>query len=126
MRPKLSPLISEVIPSLTNPNAHSYDEREVTEREFNPYPNPGAETATLGAQLGRLHRELSRVRRAYADLVAACRAALLAYQEGEQDPWWYLRDQLPTPPPGHPLHHHQDQGQVVGHDRDADGVGGGW
>jgi len=115
---------------LTDRDAHPYDEREVTEREFNPYPNPGAETAALGAQLGRLHRELSRVRRAYADLVAACRAALLAYQEGEQDPWWYLRDELPAPPPGHPLHHDQDPNQDQNHDDDqdpdTDGVGGGW
>ena len=107
---------------MTNRNAYPYDEREVTEREFNPYPNPDAETVALGAQLGRLHRELIRVRRAYTNLVAACRAALLAAQEGEQDPWWYLRDELPAPPPGHPLRHDQDHDR----DRDADGVGGGW
>ena len=93
--------------ALTNCDAHSYDDSEVTEHEFNPYPNPAAEAATLGAQLGAF-------RRAYANLVAACRAALLAQRDGEADPWAYLRDELPEPPPGHPLHPHSDTGNRVG------------
>ena len=115
---------------MTDRNAYPHDDREVTEREFNPYPNPDAETAALGAQLAQLHREHTRVRQAYTNLVAACRAALLAAAEGEQDPWWYLRDELPPPPPGHPLHHQhdegQDHGQADGRDRDHGRVGGGW
>jgi len=88
---------------VTDAENQPLDNCEVTEHEFNPYPNPAVEAATLGAQLGAF-------RRAYANLVAACRAALLAQRDGEADPWAYLRDELPEPPPGHPLHpDHDDQ-----------------
>lgn len=50
--------------------------------------------------------EVERLRLAYADLVAACRAGLLA--ELERDPaagsgWDYVADELPPAPAGHPL-----------------------
>ena len=57
----------------------------------------------LQHEIARLRVRLWYVRRAYADLLAACRAALLAHGEGEADPWWYLRDELPPAPHGHPL-----------------------
>lgn len=62
------------------------------------------------AELGEVYREvehldgmLRRTRRVYADLVAACRAALAADADGEPDPLSYVRDELPDAPPGHPL-----------------------
>jgi hypothetical protein len=50
--------------------------------------------------------ELVVLRRVYADLVAACRAGLLARRDGETDAacWSYVTSELPSPPPGHPLH----------------------
>lgn len=50
--------------------------------------------------------ELVQVRRAHADLVAACRAGLVARQDGELDEsaWRYITDELPPAPLGHPLH----------------------
>ncbi|MCW6008227.1 hypothetical protein K1W54_27330 [Micromonospora sp. CPCC 205371] len=62
-----------------------------------------AELADLAARVDRLETILAAYRRVYADLVAACRAALTAHADGEPDPLWYLRDQLPVVPPGHPL-----------------------
>ncbi len=59
-------------------------------------------TAGLPALLadhGRLTRSLTDVRRAYADLLAAARAALSAQADGESDPWWYLRDELAASQP---------------------------
>ncbi|WP_173056120.1 hypothetical protein [Phytohabitans houttuyneae] len=78
------------------------------EREFNPFPTPDAATAALGAQLGQLRRELARVQQAYANLVAACQAALTARHDGEPDPWWFIEDELPPTPPGHPLNTDSD------------------
>jgi hypothetical protein len=57
----------------------------------------------LRAKIHRLEILLRVARRLYADLVAAARAALAAHADGEPDPWSYLRDELPPPPPGHPL-----------------------
>jgi hypothetical protein len=62
-----------------------------------------AELEELASTVNALETMLARTRRAYADLLAACRAALTAHADGEADPWWYLRDQLPPAPPGHPL-----------------------
>jgi hypothetical protein len=50
-----------------------------------------------------LASELARTRRAYADLVAACRAGMLAARDGEADPWRYVAEELPAVPAGHPL-----------------------
>ncbi|WP_214414817.1 hypothetical protein [Sphaerisporangium fuscum] len=52
------------------------------------------DTLTLVAQISRLHAELARNRRRYADLMAAARATLAAHHDGESDPLYYLRDEL--------------------------------
>jgi hypothetical protein len=59
---------------------------------------------TIHVEVLSLVGELALARRAYADLVAACRAGLLALRDGETDPWQYLAEELPPAPPGHPLH----------------------
>jgi hypothetical protein len=50
--------------------------------------------------------ELVQLRRGYADLVAACRAGLVARHDGqsEESAWRYITDELPPAPLGHPLH----------------------
>jgi hypothetical protein len=68
-----------------------------------PDPDPEHEVIALRNKLYRLEILLRIARRAYADLVAAARSALTAHADGEPDPWSYLRDELPPPPPGHPL-----------------------
>lgn len=57
----------------------------------------------LNALARRLSTALAAVELAYANLVAAGRATLLADADGEPDPLSYLRDELPPAPPGHPL-----------------------
>lgn len=42
-------------------------------------------------------QEILRLRAArlqHANLLAAVRAALVAHEDGEPDPWWYLRDEI--------------------------------
>ena len=56
-----------------------------------------ADTAALLAQVTQLSAELERTRFDRANLLAAMRATLAAYAEGEPDPTWYLRDQLDAP-----------------------------
>jgi hypothetical protein len=46
------------------------------------------------AELGRARAELEAVRLDRANLLAATRATLAAYTEGEPDPLGYLRDEL--------------------------------
>lgn len=46
------------------------------------------------AGLGRVRAELEAVRLDRANLLAAIRATLAACAEGEDDPSWYLRDEL--------------------------------
>jgi hypothetical protein len=53
-----------------------------------------SDTVALAAQVTRLSADLDRVRRDRANLRAAMRAALAAQADGEQDPMWYLRDEL--------------------------------
>jgi hypothetical protein len=80
-------------------------------------------TARLFAALRTIHvealslvAELALARRSYADLVAACRAGLLAMLDGEPDAWHYLAEELPPAPPGHPLHlTHPGWGSGWGH-----------
>lgn len=63
-----------------------------------------AGTATLADEVTRLSAELAATRLDTANLLAAIRAALAAYTEGEADPLWYLRDELDarqTRPLGH-------------------------
>ncbi len=55
------------------------------------------DAATLAAQITRLPADLERTRLEAANLRAAMRATLAAYAEGEQDPLWYLRDELNAP-----------------------------
>jgi outer membrane murein-binding lipoprotein Lpp len=55
------------------------------------------DAATLAAQITRLSADLERTRLEAADLRAAMRATLAAYAEGEQDPLWYLQDELNAP-----------------------------
>ena len=59
---------------------------------------------TIQVEALTLVGELALARRAYADLVAACRAGLLAHRDGEPDAWCYLTEELPPAPAGHPLH----------------------
>lgn len=54
----------------------------------------------LLAELRHCRAALWAARLNYANLVAAGRAALAAQAEGEADPWWYLRDELPSSGPG--------------------------
>jgi ABC-type transporter Mla subunit MlaD len=53
-----------------------------------------ADTPALSAEIGRLAAELATARRDAADLLAAIRATLAAYADGEADPLWYVRDEL--------------------------------
>jgi hypothetical protein len=46
------------------------------------------------AALGRVRGELEAVRLDRANLLAAIRATLDAWTDGEDDPLWYLRDEL--------------------------------
>jgi hypothetical protein len=46
------------------------------------------------AELGRVGAELEAVRLDRANLLAAIRATLSAWADGEEDPLWYLRDEL--------------------------------
>lgn len=46
------------------------------------------------AELGRVRAELQAVRLDHANLLAAIRATLAAWADGENDPLWYLRDEL--------------------------------
>jgi hypothetical protein len=55
------------------------------------------DTATLSAEITRLSAELNNTRLDRANLLAAMRATLAAYANGEQDPMWYLRDELDAP-----------------------------
>jgi predicted DNA-binding ribbon-helix-helix protein len=53
-----------------------------------------ADTPALSAEVSRLAAELATARRDIANLLAAMRATLAAYADGETDPLWYLRDEL--------------------------------
>jgi hypothetical protein len=48
----------------------------------------------LTAEVTRLTAELTAARLDTANLLAAVRATLAAYADGEADPLWYLRDEL--------------------------------
>jgi hypothetical protein len=54
---------------------------------------PESETSTL-AEIASLRRELTRARRRAANLEAAIHAALGAQEDGETDPFYYLRDEI--------------------------------
>jgi predicted DNA-binding ribbon-helix-helix protein len=49
---------------------------------------------TLSAEVSRLSAELAATRLDTANLLAAVRATIAAYADGEPDPLYYLRDEL--------------------------------
>jgi hypothetical protein len=53
-----------------------------------------ADTPALVAEIDHLRTELGNVQLNRANLVAAIRATIDAYHDGEPDPLWYLRDEL--------------------------------
>jgi hypothetical protein len=53
-----------------------------------------ADVPALGAVIARLSVELADTRMDRANLLAAMRATLAAYADGETDPLYYLRDEL--------------------------------
>jgi predicted DNA-binding ribbon-helix-helix protein len=53
-----------------------------------------ADNLALSAEVTQLTAELATTRLDRANLLAAIRASLAAYGDGEADPFWYLRDEL--------------------------------
>lgn len=53
-----------------------------------------ADTPALSAEITRLRAELADTRLDRANLLAAARAVIIAYLDGESDPLSYLRDEL--------------------------------
>ena len=63
-----------------------------------------ADIPVLLAELSRLRSLLALVRAMHANLLAAARATIAATRDGEEDPMYYLRDELDTQdqlPPDH-------------------------
>lgn len=56
-----------------------------------------ADVPAVLAELERARAELEAARLDKANLLAAIRATLGAWAEGEHDPLWYLRDELNAP-----------------------------
>lgn len=56
----------------------------------------------LVSEVDRLSRALVRSRLRYANLAAAARATLTATEDGDPDPFGYLRDELTHPTPTRP------------------------
>jgi hypothetical protein len=103
---------------LTDPTpqpAHHRNEEPTTHPPGTDPPATDPPASDPPENLGQLQRDLSAARLAYADLVAAARATLTALADHEpDDPLFYLRDELPPPPPGHPLHHGDPPAPVRG------------
>lgn len=55
---------------------------------------PTASNATPRSEIDRLARLLAAIRLRYQNLVAAALACLAAEDDGEPDPFYYLRDEL--------------------------------
>ena len=53
-----------------------------------------ADIPVLLAEIERIHRILTWTRLDYANLLAAARASLAAHTDGEDDPLYYLRDEV--------------------------------
>ena len=53
-----------------------------------------ADNLTLSAEVTRLNAELTTTQLNTANLLAAVRATLAAYADGEADPLYYVRDEL--------------------------------
>jgi DNA-binding transcriptional regulator YiaG len=56
--------------------------------------NAVADVPVLLAEINRCRTLLTVARAQYADLLAAARATVTAWHDGEADPLWYLRDEL--------------------------------
>jgi hypothetical protein len=56
--------------------------------------NALADVPVVLAELGRARTELEAMRLDRANLLAAIRATLAAWAEGESDPLWYVRDEM--------------------------------
>jgi hypothetical protein len=63
-----------------------------------------SDVPSLAAEITRLSAELNDTRLDRANLIAAARATIAAWHDGEPDPLSYLRDELTahTPHPGDP------------------------
>jgi DNA-binding transcriptional regulator YiaG len=48
----------------------------------------------LSAEIARLRRRLATTRHDFSNLLAAAKATLSAHADGEEDPLFYLRDEL--------------------------------
>jgi len=55
---------------------------------------PSPTSPVLLAEIGRFRSLLALTRAQHADLLAAARAAIAAERDGEDDPLYYLRDEL--------------------------------
>jgi hypothetical protein len=63
-----------------------------------------ADVPVLLAEIDRCRTLLALTRARHADLLAAARATVAAYRDGEADPLWYVRDELAANgqlPPAH-------------------------
>ncbi|PRX98169.1 hypothetical protein [Allonocardiopsis opalescens] len=63
-------------------------------RSFHTLWTSVADIPVLVAEIDRSRALLDLTSGQYADLVAAARATLAAHGDGEDDPLWYLRDEL--------------------------------
>ena len=65
-----------------------------TTRTLTALLTAAADIPVLLAEIGRLHSLLLLTRVRQADLTAAARAVIAAERDGENDPLWYIRDEL--------------------------------
>jgi hypothetical protein len=63
----------------------------------------------LSAEISRLRRRLAASLMDFNNLLAAARATLNAHADGEEDPLFYLRDELTAQGQLRAEHHHQDR-----------------
>jgi hypothetical protein len=63
----------------------------------------------LSAELARLRRRLATTFNDFNDLLAAARATLSAHADGEEDPLYYLRDELNAQGHLRAEHRHQER-----------------
>jgi hypothetical protein len=89
------PITSHVPPpliDLATVRAHHRDAE--TTRTLAALWTAAADIPVLLAEVGRLHSLLVLARVRHADLTAAARAVVAAERDGENDPLWYIRDEL--------------------------------
>jgi hypothetical protein len=63
----------------------------------------------LSAEITHLRRRLATTLNDFNNLLAAARAALCAHTDGEEDPLYYLRDELHAQGQLHTEQHHQER-----------------